>query len=624
NTPPPTNTPTNTPPPTNTPISAPAAPTGLQTSGITQTAITLSWTKSTGATGYKVQANNGAVTTLGDVSTHTFGSLSAGTSYTLKVIATNAGGDSSAVTISASTLLAAPTGLQTSGITQTAITLSWTKSTGATAYKVQANSGAVTTLGNVATHTFSGLTANTQYTLKVIASNSGGDSAAAPVSARTLATQPAALTSPSSVSTSGITQTAITLSWTKSNGATSYEVQGGTLSNWTDVSDVATYTFSGLSADTEYTVSVRAKNSQTTSAAVTLTRRTLVEVPPPPSGMSSSAITESGVQVSWSPSARATGYETQGTEMSDDVEGQAAPQVLYSDWTDIGNVNSISFTGLEADTEYRIYVRANNSGGASSPSFIDVRTRPPFQGSDIGRGSPDSGRGDGDSAPGDGDRPRSGDSGSSRSGDRADGAPTATATRSEPAFNCTDEQKAMIAISSQPIGLNVQCVGPVGLGAPDLIARGAVLGVDVWGWVRGYFEVCFKQAGDLVFLDAAYAPRLQSDADSYGRNGMICSQVDRAGTLVLLRPSSTAPTAVPTRAASANPTAAPAQFSGCVAITTDPLNFRATPGGRILLTLPALTTVSVYDRRSGWLQVEYNGQRGWISGVYTRQTGNCG
>ena len=174
----------------------------------------------------------------------------------------------------------------------------------------------------------------------------------------------------------------------------------------------------------------------------------------------------------------------------------------------------------------------------------------------------------------------------------------------------------MLAISSRPIGLNLQCVGPAGVGQPDLVARGVVLGVDVWGWVRGNIQICFKRAGELVFLDAAYTPRLQSVVASYDRSGMICSQVDRAGTLVLLRPASAAPTAIPT--------ASQRQASDCVATTTDPLNMRAAPGGQILLTLPALTTLSVYDNQSGWLLVEYNGQRGWISGVYTRKVGNCG
>ncbi|MCY3833958.1 MAG: fibronectin type III domain-containing protein, partial [Chloroflexi bacterium] len=264
-----------------TPPAAPAAPTGLQTSAITHNSITLAWTKSNGATGYKVQANSGAVTTLGDVATYTFSGLTANTAYTLKVIASNRGGDSAAASASATTLTtppaapAAPTGLQTSGVTKTAITLSWTKSTGATAYKVQANSGAVTTLGDVATYTFSGLTANTAYTLKVIASNRGGDSAAASVSASTLPNAPAA---PTGLQTSGIKKTAITLSWTKSTGATGYKVQANNGAVAT-LGDVATHTFSSLSAGTRYTLKVIATNAGGDSAAASVSASTLLAAP---------------------------------------------------------------------------------------------------------------------------------------------------------------------------------------------------------------------------------------------------------------------------------------------------------------------------------------------------------
>ncbi|MCE2471756.1 MAG: fibronectin type III domain-containing protein [Anaerolineae bacterium] len=145
---------------------------------------------------------------------------------------------------------AAPTSLTTSGITQTGITLSWTKSTSATAYKVRKDSGdSWTVLGDVATYSFTGLTANTEYDLEVLASNAGGDSAAASVTVSTLPNAPAA---PTSLSTSGITQTSITLSWTKSAGATGYKVRKDSADSWTTLGDVATYSFTGLTAGTSY------------------------------------------------------------------------------------------------------------------------------------------------------------------------------------------------------------------------------------------------------------------------------------------------------------------------------------------------------------------------------------
>ncbi len=571
---------------------APAAPTSLQTSGISQTGITLTWTKSAGATAYKVRKDSGdSWTALGDVATYSFTGLTAGTSYDLEVSATNTGGDSAAASVTAVTVPAAPTGLSTSGITQTGITLTWTKSTGATAYKARKDSAdSWTTLGDVATYTFTGLTANTQYTLEALASNAGGDSAAASVSARTLASQPATLASPTSVQTSGITQTNITLNWSKSSGATSYEVQGGTLNSWTDVGNVATYNFSGLSADTQYTLQVRAKNNQTTSAGISVTERTLPQSLGSPQNLRTEEVTENQVVIAWTEPAESQSLESQAV-MNYQVQGG-----MVTSWTDIGDVNKYMFDGLSEGTEYNLRVRAQKSGLYSPPAAISART--------LGSGSSGQPSWDDNS-----DRDSSSSGAAARSGQTLS---------SNPAFNCNDEQKAMIAISPQPVGLNVQCVGPVGVGDRDLIARGVVLGVDVWGWVRGYFEVCFKQAGDLAFLDAAYAPRQLKYVIPYNRDGMICNQIDRAGTLVLLRSkTSTEAAATPT------PRQAPAA-EDCRVTTTDPLNFRASPGGQYLLTLPALTTLSVHDRRGGWLLVDYRGRQGWVSAIYTVPVEDCG
>ncbi|MYE26283.1 MAG: hypothetical protein F4X87_03510 [Chloroflexi bacterium] len=327
-------------------LTLPAPPTGLTTSGITESGITLGWTKSTGATGYKVQADAGTVVTLGDVATYSFASLSAGTSYTLKVIATNASGDSTAATITAVTLPAAPTALKTSGITHNSVTLTWSKSTGATGYKVQANAGAVTTLGDVATYSFSSLASGTSHTLKVSATNASGDSTAATIAALTLPAAPTGLT------TSGITKTGITLNWTKSTGATGYKVRKDSGDSWTVLGDVATYGFTGLTADTEYDLEVLASNAGGDSAAASVTVSTLPNAPAAPTALKTSGITQTSVTLTWAKSAGATAYKVRaGTT---------------GDFTALGDVATYTFTGLTANTAYTLQVRASNAGGDSS------------------------------------------------------------------------------------------------------------------------------------------------------------------------------------------------------------------------------------------------------------------
>ena len=711
-------------------LTEPAKPTGLTTSGPTQSAITLSWTKSTGATGYKVQVNNDAAITLGDVATHTFSSLTAGASYTLKVMAFNASGDSEPASVSASTLAASPSALagptsvaasstqnsitltwtkssdssvaayqvkraaqsnwqdlgdvatytfssldpgvqytlqvrakkgqttsttvsvshwtrpadptspQASGPTQSAITLSWTKSTGATAYKVQVDSVTVATLGDVNTYEFTGLSAGAQYTLGVIASNSGGDSGAATVSARTQAATPSALAGPTNVTVpdNGISQNSIIITWTKSSDTTvsSYEVQGGTHSNWRDVGNVATYTFTGLSADTQYTLQLRAKKGQMTSTAVSISRRTLPNPPAMPAGAQAGGATVSSITLSWTQASDASSYEVRGG--------------AHSDWHDVGNVGSYTFTGLDPGTSYKLEVRAKNTGGESEIAFDTASTQPQSSLDSVGsrdsvlpdNPDPDPPSVDSGSSDTDDDRDSDSDSdtdsgsgGDSGDDQAPDGAPAEAPKPLVPAFNCSAAQKALIVVSTLRTGVNLQCLGPDGIFQSDLVARGVVMGVDVWGWVRGTVDVCFRQPGDVVFLDAAFSPRQQANVLLYLFDGMTCAQLDRAGTLVLLRTRTTTPGPAPASIQapapalaqqSSQPVAEPATaaFKDCMVRATHYVNFRETPGGTLIFTLVPGVTLTAFSKQGDWYNVDFYGRRGWLHGDYATPIGDCG
>ncbi|MCY3977216.1 MAG: fibronectin type III domain-containing protein, partial [Chloroflexi bacterium] len=90
--------------------------------------------------------------------------------------------------------------------------------------------------------------------MQLRAKNAHGTSAAVSLSFTTLSTVPPP--KPTNVQTSGITHNRIILSWTKSPGATSYEIDLASLDLdqtmilsrlvWTDIGDVASYTFTGL------------------------------------------------------------------------------------------------------------------------------------------------------------------------------------------------------------------------------------------------------------------------------------------------------------------------------------------------------------------------------------------
>jgi N-acetylneuraminic acid mutarotase len=172
------------------------------------------------------------------------------------------------------------------GVTATAgnaqVTVSWTASTGATSYNVYySTSAAVSTtsnLGSISTTSpsaiVSGLTNNTTYYFIVTAVNGAGQSAASSPAASALPS--AVITIPSAPT--GVTATAgnaqVTLSWTASPGATSYDVYYSTSAAVSPTNYVSVFTtaatsalVSGLTNSTPYYFVVTAINSAGVSAA---------------------------------------------------------------------------------------------------------------------------------------------------------------------------------------------------------------------------------------------------------------------------------------------------------------------------------------------------------------------
>ncbi len=58
--------------------------------------------------------------------------------------------------------------------------------------------------------------------------------------------------------------------------------------------------------------------------------------------------------------------------------------------------------------------------------------------------------------------------------------------------------------------------------------------VYVWGDMSGGVEVCFRDGGSLVFLDAASSPPEIFSLPSSSQAGMTCGRIDRVGTVVLV------------------------------------------------------------------------------------------
>jgi fibronectin type 3 domain-containing protein len=217
-------------------IPAPSAPTGLAaTPGVNS--VSLNWNAVSGATGYKVLRgiSSGIYTVTNNVTANAYLDNTAvgGTQYFYVVEATNSSGASANSTEVSATptidLPSVPSGLTATG-TNGAINVSWNVATGAASYNVKrsTSSGTEVTITNVTATSYLDATVvnGTQYFYEVSSTNNAGESANSAEASATPNVPPAAPTS--LTATAGTNQ--VSLSWTASTGAASYNVKRSTLS----------------------------------------------------------------------------------------------------------------------------------------------------------------------------------------------------------------------------------------------------------------------------------------------------------------------------------------------------------------------------------------------------------
>ncbi|MEU8317807.1 glycosyl hydrolase family 18 protein [Nonomuraea sp. NPDC048881] len=163
-----------------TTVEVPGKP-GTATATSTDTSIALSWGASTGTvTGYRVY-EGGAVKATVTGTTATISGLGTCQSHTYTVKAYNSAGESAAGDAVTATTTGCGTGvpgkagpITVTGTSQTGATLGWPAVNGATGYQVRLNGSQVATVTGTS-HTLTGLTACTSYSVTVTASNAAGD-----------------------------------------------------------------------------------------------------------------------------------------------------------------------------------------------------------------------------------------------------------------------------------------------------------------------------------------------------------------------------------------------------------------------------------------------------------------
>ncbi|GAA3200279.1 glycosyl hydrolase family 18 protein [Actinocorallia longicatena] len=183
----------------------------------------------------------------------------------------------------------APTGLASTAITENSVALAWQAGTddkGVTGYNVYNGATKVATVTGLAA-TVTGLASNASYTftVKTVDTANQESDASAPLTVRTTGIDDKVAPSvPAGLTATASGSSAIGLSWTASTdnvGVTGYDVYRGATKVGTATG--TSYTDSGLTANTAYTYTVRAKDAanNVSAASASATATTKATDPPP-------------------------------------------------------------------------------------------------------------------------------------------------------------------------------------------------------------------------------------------------------------------------------------------------------------------------------------------------------
>ena len=340
----------------------------------TTNSITLSWNRNTTATGYKLEQYKGgkwvqtAVINSNSTTSYRVTGLTAATAYNFRIRAYKASGNATAHSgYTNLSTLTSPTNV--SNVTCTArsynsITLSWSRNTTATGYKLEQYKGGkwvqVAQINGNSTTSYrvTGLTAATAYNFRIRAYKTSGNA-----TAHSGYTNLSTLTSPTNVS--NVTCTArsynsITLSWNRNTTATGYKLEQYKGGKWVQTAVInsnstTSYRVTGLKTATAYSFRIRAyKTSGNATAHSGYTNLSTLTSPTNVSNVTCAARSYNSITLSWNRNTTATGYKLE--------------QYKGGKWVQIAVINSNSttsykVTGLTAATAYNFRIRAYKASG---------------------------------------------------------------------------------------------------------------------------------------------------------------------------------------------------------------------------------------------------------------------
>ena len=223
--------------------------------------------------------------------------------------------------------------------------------------------------------TVTGLSAQTAYHFRAYEYNESGSGPAYntdaatgnPSSQTTLPNPPGA---PLAKGATSVTETGFQANWNTTTGADSYRLDVSTQSDFStyvtgyqskNVGNTTSTSVTGLSGGTPYYYRLRAVNGGGTSG--NSNSISVTTLPPAPVATAATSVTQTGFQANWNAAAGADGYRLDVSTRSD----FSSYVTGYQD-RDVGNTTNASVTGLSGGTPYYYRLRAFNGGGTSGNS----------------------------------------------------------------------------------------------------------------------------------------------------------------------------------------------------------------------------------------------------------------